>query len=380
MDGQDDASFLAALAASRREHTKSRREYDQAMQKVNGSRQGTSHELVDLTISDDDSVQEVHPKSKSVVSSETEMDDDDDEDLQRALAMSTESSSQNTVSREQQRHKRARDLELPTVSTEEQRVVKRLADVEEGVSSPLISESVAPPQNVRPSSNIAHTASSGLTGLDRKQMEQERLARNAKRKAQDSETPSSVQPAFKAARTDATPAAAPVTAGHRKTPQKPADRPSAKPTQPTSVPTTTPAVSSPALSPKVMKSPKVPHHSDVCLEYASNAPGINVWPTSRPVAQWPLGAVKKTHLAGFPRTGNEITIEEVIQRDDLQLTVLSSFMWDMEWLFRKLNTASTRMILTMQANDQTTVRTMTVMFYRCTFTDRAHFEEGSIYQ
>jgi hypothetical protein len=72
--------------------------------------------------------------------------------------------------------------------------------------------------------------------------------------------------------------------------------------------------------------------------------------------QWPLGAVKKTALDGFPRQGNDITIEEVIQRSELELAIFSSFLWDMEWLFTKLDIQRTRFMLVMQANDQSLVR------------------------
>jgi hypothetical protein len=54
--------------------------------------------------------------------------------------------------------------------------------------------------------------------------------------------------------------------------------------------------------------------------------------------QYPLGVVKKTHVAGKPRAGNDITIEEVFQRENLNVAVLSSFLWDIEWLFSKFNT------------------------------------------
>jgi hypothetical protein len=352
MDRPDDPAFLAALEDSRREHQKSRREIQQYMQNVNASVQRPSHELVDLTLdSDDDSdIQVVHPKSKSVISSETDVDDYDDDELQRAINMSMESSSHSTISAEEQRLRRLRTLGLPTLPEEAQGAIN------------LSTEDQQHPRILRidePSPTVSQTTSSGLPGLDRKQMEQERLARNAKRKAQDSVPTSPARPILKAPRTDSTPTASPKTAGLGKTPQQPANRLLANPTHPGSVPVSVPA---PAPASNAGKPSKGKPRSDVCLKYASNAPGINVWPTSRPVAQWPLGAVKKTHLAGFPRTGNEITIEEVIQRDDLEVVILSSFLWDMEWLFRKLNTTHTRIVLTMQANDQETVRSMKLAF------------------
>ena len=50
--------------------------------------------------------------------------------------------------------------------------------------------------------------------------------------------------------------------------------------------------------------------------------------------------VKKTWALGHERTGNDIKLEEVLQKNDLILAVLSSFQWDIEWLFAKLDTTS----------------------------------------
>ncbi len=50
--------------------------------------------------------------------------------------------------------------------------------------------------------------------------------------------------------------------------------------------------------------------------------------------------VKKTWAFGHPRTGDDIKIEEVLQKNDLNLAVLSSFQWEMDWLLTKLNLKS----------------------------------------
>ena len=49
------------------------------------------------------------------------------------------------------------------------------------------------------------------------------------------------------------------------------------------------------------------------------------------------GTVKKTWAFGQPRQGDDIKLEEVLQKHDLNLAVLSSFQWDMDWLFAKLD-------------------------------------------
>jgi len=51
--------------------------------------------------------------------------------------------------------------------------------------------------------------------------------------------------------------------------------------------------------------------------------------------------VKKTWAFGHPRTGDDIKLEEVLQKNDLNLAVLSSFQWEMDWLLAKLNLKST---------------------------------------
>ncbi|KAG8531873.1 uncharacterized protein KY384_003509 [Bacidia gigantensis] len=122
-------------------------------------------------------------------------------------------------------------------------------------------------------------ASAGLHGLDRKQMEEERLAR--KRKA------------------------------------------------------------SPTLACSTNKILKISHKSPP--ETITRPP---------PTLQYPQGAVKKTWAYGHGRDGKDIKLEEVLQKTDLQLAVLSSFQWDTEWLFGKMDLAKTKVTLVMQAKEQ----------------------------
>lgn len=64
--------------------------------------------------------------------------------------------------------------------------------------------------------------------------------------------------------------------------------------------------------------------------------------------EYPRGAVKKTWAFGHPRE-NDIKIEEVLQRDKLKVAALSAFDWDIDWVLSKLNTQTTKMIFVMQA-------------------------------
>ncbi|KAK4085664.1 uncharacterized protein Triagg1_654 [Trichoderma aggressivum f. europaeum] len=67
---------------------------------------------------------------------------------------------------------------------------------------------------------------------------------------------------------------------------------------------------------------------------------------------YPNGIVKRTWSRGCPRTGDTITIEEVFQKDQLELAVLSSFQWDEEWMISKLDIRRTKILLLAFAKDE----------------------------
>lgn len=75
--------------------------------------------------------------------------------------------------------------------------------------------------------------------------------------------------------------------------------------------------------------------------------------------QFPDGAVKKTWAYGHPRTDEDIKIEEVLQKDQLELAVLSSFQWDDEWLMSKFDIPRTKLLLVAYAAGQEQVRIST---------------------
>ncbi|RAH63398.1 tyrosyl-DNA phosphodiesterase [Aspergillus piperis CBS 112811] len=237
-------------------------------------RRSSERQVVDLTAeSDSDDVVPIFPKSQSVIGSDTddEAGDDDqyDEDLKRAIALSLQDAqggSQNASS-------------YPQISDSEK-------GEPQGTDSPSVEEVEEKTNGQEPAKSM------GIFGLDRKQMEQERLARLAKRKAEDT---SSID--------------------LRETKHSKIDlAPKPTPTSSRSIPSTSPSV------------------------------------------QYPEGIVKKTWAFGCPRQGDDIKIEEVLQKSDLELAVLSSFMWEMDWLFSKFNVESTRFIMVMQAEDEATKR------------------------
>jgi hypothetical protein len=62
--------------------------------------------------------------------------------------------------------------------------------------------------------------------------------------------------------------------------------------------------------------------------------------------QYPNGAIKRTWSLYHERN-NDIKIEEVLQKDKLKIAVLSSYLWDLDWLFTKINQSTTKVILVM---------------------------------
>ncbi|KAK5019729.1 hypothetical protein LTR16_001490 [Cryomyces antarcticus] len=67
--------------------------------------------------------------------------------------------------------------------------------------------------------------------------------------------------------------------------------------------------------------------------------------------QYPRGIVKKTWAFGHPRA-NDIKLEEVLQKADLNIAVLSAFQWDVEWVMGKLDSRKTKMVFIMQAKEE----------------------------
>ncbi|KAJ9638859.1 hypothetical protein H2199_006719 [Coniosporium tulheliwenetii] len=108
--------------------------------------------------------------------------------------------------------------------------------------------------------------------------------------------------------------------------------------------------------PPMQREPKRQHIEVIDLD-AESPPKIQKTTTHngdnkpRSPLQYPRGVVKKTWAFGHERS-NDIKIEEVLQRADLKLAVLSAFQWDMDWLFRKIDIKITNVILVMQAKEK----------------------------
>ncbi|KAL1964231.1 hypothetical protein VTN77DRAFT_7189 [Rasamsonia byssochlamydoides] len=255
---------------------------------------GTQRDVVDLTADSDDD--ELRPQAaRSVDLAAEEIDDEEDEDLKRAIALSMQ--------------------EMNSHSPQPQPEEVGKNDAHHTSQKGKNSNSNSAPPNVF-----------GLLGIDRKKQEEERLARVAKRKAEQNISPPPASRETKKARPNLTE-------------KEKAATSSSNPYISLGQPATTQPSSS---------------HARAATE--KGKPATNVTPSSNPSIQFPKGVVKKTWVFGCPRKGDDIKIEEVFQRSDLELAILSAFQWDMEWLFSKLDTARSRFVLVMQAKEESTKR------------------------
>ena len=201
---------------------------------------------------------------------------DDDEDLKRAIALSLQDPDNGGPG------ETAREAISLDSDSEAEMKLARTAGCEEVAKE-------------RPVVKVGQN----LAGLDRKQMEQERLSR--KRKAQSISPPPSRKKA---------------------------------------------ANEIPVASVQKKEIRTIPLQSTVALQTSAGSTGKG--------PKFLAGTVKKTWAFGHERKGDDIKLEEVLQKDDLDLAVLSSFQWDIDWLLAKINTRSTRITLVMEAKDQAT--------------------------
>lgn len=306
----------AAIKASLEDDQKQSNGTSQASFQAQAPQSNSSNDrVVDLTNdSDEDSdVQVVFPKSTSVVGSDTDADTSgDDAELKRAIALS-----------------------LGNLSPE-----NKPGKSPNNLSQQQNPESQEPPSD-RPTSQ-------GILGLDRKQMEQERLMRLNKRKASITAVPERLT---KAARASPSPGFEVVGSTR------------------SSTTASSHTVSFPESNHGTRYSS--PGYEVVDVRYFSPTPEIQPAPSSntqcnighsevkaQPVArsrggiQWPSGTVKKTRLANSPRKPDDVSIEEVLQRNDLELAVLSSFLRDFQWVLGKLDTQRTRILFVVHAENE----------------------------
>lgn len=337
----DDAMLRAAIEASLRD-AQARDEQAHGTQSATAeaSSHTTQSQVVDLTRDSDNNsdIQEVFPKSKSLVGSDT-----DESDAPTNDALERRAGGADIIAREGSMESAHQDdetsHEIANEAAEDEELRLAIAMSMEGLNHQGDPESSTPAgsETQKPADKPAEKSkqSQGVLGMNRKQMEQERLARQAKRKAGDSVS---------------------VSIGLENDQANESGSLINQP--PPKVRKTNPPIrasGSGDSSPFSRSSSRAVPSPDICDRPDTNHPDCNTKPVARPMPQFPLGAIKKTSISNTPRSNDDITIEEVLQRGDLELAVLSSFLWDMEWLFTKMDTFNTRFILMMHAKEKRTV-------------------------
>lgn len=176
----------------------------------------------------------------------------------------------------------------------------------EGASNTASFQEAEPESEPAPPESTTTTHSMSALGLDRKKMEEERLARLKKRKAESITNDTNTT----AYHSSETPARRPKFAGPN------------------------------------------PDH----VSTATKAPTNSTFQDHQRVSKFPYakGTVLRTYARGTPRH-RDVTIEEVLHKDDLELAVLSSFQWDEEWLMTKLNLRKTKVLMIAFAADEAQV-------------------------
>lgn len=179
-----------------------------------------------------------------------------------------------------------------------------------------------------PSMRQSYVPSSGILGLNRKQMEEERLARLARLNYSNGAGRDGPKATDESKKRKATAFSA-ETHDDRNVKAK------VSPSPPVSK-----AIASSIVSQRSSNMSSSGHHT------GSGSSGRGI--------QYPNGTVKKTWAYGFPRDGDDIKIEEVLQKDDLELAVLSAFQIDSDWIMSKLN-EKTKVVWVLQAKSEAEV-------------------------
>ncbi|KAI7344012.1 phospholipase D/nuclease [Hortaea werneckii] len=235
--------------------------------------------------------------------------DSEDEDVKKAIALSLESS--NT----------AQDA-LPA---------------QEAVQTTITNEAAT----------VSSASTTGLAGLDRRAMEQERLARQKARaagmKRERSISPRELSDARKAPKIEETtfnlPSGARLNFLSTTINEQQASRKSASANLATNCHKSLPSAI------------KAEEGNDT-IKQESLSPSKPAPPGS---LQYPHGVVKKTWAFGHPRH-NDIKLEEVLEPQTLRTAVLSAFQWDTDWVLSKIKTplkgGRTKCIFIMQAKQE----------------------------
>lgn len=91
--------------------------------------------------------------------------------------------------------------------------------------------------------------------------------------------------------------------------------------------------------------------------------------SSSSTLQYPTGTLKRTWTYGHPRA-NDIKIEEVLQKNTLKTAIISSWQWDFDWLMTKFVPGKTKFVFAMEAKDEDEVSASYAIFIVFYFVSR----------
>jgi hypothetical protein len=287
------------------------------------------------------------------------MADDNDEDLQKAIALSLMAPEQEPKEEnvllvdDDNEEEDDDDLDKPSSTrlySARPRTIQTPRPPSESTHRTVIDLST-PVQLLPRSASETAPLATGLLGLNRRQMEEERLARTALRKRGEGDVSVPVAPARKRKASTS-----PILSQDRARQGKERSRNVPEPflTTKTESELREPLQAASTLSdrgtlnhlhsdnetiktrkPQSCKPtalPPTPHHEAAGI---ADTKARQYLPSKEPRQalarggiQYPNGVVKKTWAFGYDRKGDDIKIEEVFQKNDLQLAVLSSFQID----------------------------------------------------
>ena len=99
----------------------------------------------------------------------------------------------------------------------------------------------------------------------------------------------------------------------------------------------------------------VPSPSPRPATQPSSTKSISSVKVATPQLPYLQGTIKRTWARGLPRQPDDIRLCELFEKDKLELAVVASFQWDDEWLMQQIDVQRTRLMLIAYAADENMV-------------------------
>ena len=190
---------------------------------------------------------------------------------------------------------------------------------------------------------------SGLAGLDRKQMEQERLARAARKRGLPASEAAETSGVAETKRVKLSSPSRPIASAEVVVLDEDGritDRPGKQVSQES---VTRSAIVKLGVSATSLPKPASPK-SSLPREPAASVE-TKPLPTASHSLEYPNGTLKKTWAFGYPRN-NDINFEEVIQKNTLTTAIVSSWQWEFDWLMTKVVPGKTKFVFVIEAKTE----------------------------